>query len=86
MRPSHCRAACTKLASVAMSGVLGQEPSYCSSGLDVGSIPDNAVYSCIARSGVPHAAKCGRHSLVHFVLIFPPRFLRVRYLQYIFVW
>jgi hypothetical protein len=23
---------------------------------------------CIARSGVPHAAKCARHSLVHFVI------------------
>jgi hypothetical protein len=37
----------------------------------------------IARFGVPHAAKCGRHSLVHFVLKtkmdMPPTFCRVRY-------
>jgi hypothetical protein len=37
----------------------------------------------IARSGVPHAAKCGRHSLVHFVLEakmeMPPTLCRVRY-------
>jgi hypothetical protein len=37
----------------------------------------------IARSGVPHAAKFGRHSLVKFVLKtkidMPPTFCHVRY-------
>jgi hypothetical protein len=43
----------------------------------------------IARSGVPYAAKCGRHSLVHFVLVFnmnmPPTFCRVRYFSTFFM-
>jgi hypothetical protein len=37
----------------------------------------------MARSGVPHAAKCGRHSLVHFEweskVEMPPTFCRVGY-------
>jgi hypothetical protein len=37
----------------------------------------------MARSGVPHAAKSGRYSLVHFVLKtkmeMPPTFSRVRF-------
>jgi hypothetical protein len=47
----------------------------------------NAVLHCavqsIARSGAPHEANSGRHSLVHFVLRtkmeMPPTFFRVRY-------
>jgi hypothetical protein len=45
---------------------------------------------CIARSGVPHAAKCGWHSLVHFVLEakmeMSPMVLPHAVPQYIFVW
>jgi hypothetical protein len=43
----------------------------------------------MARSGIPHAVKCGRHSLVHFVLEaqveMPPNILPRAVTQYIFV-
>jgi hypothetical protein len=47
------------------------------------SVPTRILF--VARSGVPHAAKCGRHSAVHFVfktkMEMLPIFRRVLYLS-----